>query len=244
MSREALASRMLSGYLGSNRSGPPIVLCPIRTFAGLSERISLDRRPRKIRATASSRSDNLPAMRLLPFVIVAFLCSCSLQRPVQAQAPFPGVKSILTDAEWKRAGLDRMTPDEIGVIDAALIRHQRLTTPTLQIEVDQARGVAAATASATTGSQPLVDQKPTLLQRFGLPFSDVDWRTLPSMKAKVVSWEGGNRFKLDNGQVWEGSEAIPYELPGKEIEIQPRPNNRYGLAVEGQTTTIRVVRLK
>lgn len=161
-----------------------------------------------------------------------------------AQTPFPGLKNVMTQAEWQRAGLDRLSPDEIGVIDAALIRHQRLTTPTLQIEVNQARNVQAAPASPIA-AQAMPEQKRSLLQRFGLPLmDDTDWRTIPPMKAKVLSWEGGNRFKLDNGQVWEGSESIPYQLVGKEIEIQARPSNRYALAVEGVNTTIRVTRLQ
>ena len=36
-----------------------------------------------------------------------------------AQESFPGLQSLLSPAEWKRAGLDRLSPDQIGVIDAA-----------------------------------------------------------------------------------------------------------------------------
>ncbi|HRE83281.1 MAG TPA: hypothetical protein PLN52_19710, partial [Opitutaceae bacterium] len=118
------------------------------------------------------------------------------------------------ESEWRRAGLDRLSVDEIGVIEAALIRHQRLTTPTLQIEVNQARQQSTAAASPITTASA-ADHNRTLLQRFGLPFVDsVDWKSIPPLKAKVVSWEGGNRFKLDNGQIWEGTEPITYALPG------------------------------
>ena len=37
-----------------------------------------------------------------------------------AQDTFPGLATILSDAEKKRAGLDRLSPDEVGVIDADL----------------------------------------------------------------------------------------------------------------------------
>jgi hypothetical protein len=36
---------------------------------------------------------------------------------------FPGLKVIMTADDYARAGLDKLTPDQIGVIDAALIRH-------------------------------------------------------------------------------------------------------------------------
>ncbi len=152
-----------------------------------------------------------------------------------AQSAFPGLKAVLTKAEWERAGLDRLTPDQIGVIDAALIRQQSGATAHLQAEIAKVRTEAAPTSPASPG----------FMQRFGLPlFNDNDWRSMPPLKAKVVKWEGGNRFRLDNGQVWEGAEAIPYELPGKEIEIQARPSGQFALIVDGANTTLRVMRLR
>lgn len=155
-----------------------------------------------------------------------------------AQSTFPGLKAVLSEAEWKRAGLDKLSPDEIGVIDAALIRQQAGVTKQLQGEVAAARAAAPAAPAVAPAT-------PGLMQRFGLPlFNDGDWRSMPPLRAKVVKWEGGNRFRLDNGQIWEGFEAIPYELPGKEIEIQARPHGQFALIVEGQNTTLRVMRLR
>jgi hypothetical protein len=155
-----------------------------------------------------------------------------------AAQTFPGLKAILSDAEWKRAGLDKLTPDEIGVIDAALIRQQAGVTKQLQGEVAAARAAAPAMPAAAPLPQGL-------MQRFGLPlFDDNDWRNMPPLRAKVVKWEGGNRFRLDNGQIWEGHEPITYELPGKEIEIHARPHGQFALFVDGQNTTLRVMRLR
>jgi hypothetical protein len=144
---------------------------------------------------------------------------------------FPGLQSVLTEAEWKRAGLDKLSPDQLGVIDAALIRYlaQR---PSM--------------APVATGSMPAeaAPSKPGWLQRFGLPTFDDDWRNAPPLRAKVVAWESANRFRLDNGQIWEGFEPIRYELVGKEIEIQARRNNQFALFVEGKNTTVRVYRLR
>jgi len=153
-----------------------------------------------------------------------------------AAEKFPGLKSILTPEEWARARLDRLSPDEIGVIDAALIRH---------LAGKQAAHEAQIGAMRQTVDEMSEERKRSLLQRFGLPvFGEADWREMPPLKAKVVEWAGGNRFKLDNGQVWEGAVPIPYELPGKEIEIQARPMGQFALIVEGANTTIRVMRLR
>jgi hypothetical protein len=154
-----------------------------------------------------------------------------------AQSSFPGLKAVLSEAEWKRAGLDRLTPDQVGVIDAALIRHQAGVNAQVQAEVARVRAAAPVAAAPAAN--------PGFMQRFGLPlFDDNDWRTMPPLKARVLKWEGGNRFRLDNGQVWEGHEPITYELPGKDIEIQARPHGQFALIVDGQNTTLRVMRLR
>jgi hypothetical protein len=173
-----------------------------------------------------------PVLSLSKWLLAAVLLfTASL---AAAQTTFPGLKAVLSAAEWKRAGLDRLSPDEIGVIDAALIRNQAGATAQLQTELSKARTAAAA---------PAVN--PGLMQRFGLPlFDEGDWRTMPPLRAKVVKWEGGNRFRLDNGQVWEGSDPITYDLPGKDIEIQARPHGQFALVVDGVNTTLRVMRLR
>ncbi len=175
-----------------------------------------------------------PVPRLSPgLLLVALLLSAV---PGFTQENFPGLKSVLSAAEWQRAGLDRLSPDEVGVIDAALIRHQSGATARLQTEL--------ATAQQTVATVQ-VEQKKGLLQRFGLPiFDSADWRSLPPLKARFVKWEGANRFVLDNGQVWEGFEPITYELAGKELEIQARPHGQFALIVDGVNTTLRVMRLR
>lgn len=174
-------------------------------------------------------------------LLSAFLAA-SLAGAAFAQSNFPGLKSILSAEEWARAGLDRLTPDQVGVIDAALIRHARTSTGQLQQELAAARAQAAAAPAPTALPE---DRKRGVLERFGLPFFEaVDWRNLPPLRAKVLAWETPNRFRLDNGQVWEGYEPIPYELVGRDIEIHARPNNQFALIIDGKVTGSRLFRLK
>lgn len=174
---------------------------------------------------------NIP-MRLLRIAVLIL----ALAQGAFAVEKFPGLKSVLTPEEWQRAHLDRLSPDEIGVIDAALIRH---------LAGRQAEHEAQIGAMRQDVDKLTEEKKRGLLQRFGLPvFGDADWRDLPPLRAKVVAWAGGNRFKLDNGQVWEGSEPITHDLPGKDVEIHARPHGQFALIVEGANTTIRVMRLR
>jgi len=183
-------------------------------------------------------SPNLPPMKSLLFVTALLFCASV----ASAQTLFPGLKTVLTEAEWKRAGLDRLTPDEIGVIDAALIRREVHATARLTAEPAATRQNAVP---AVATAAPAIEPAKGWLQRFGLPvLDDKDWRSLPPLRAKVIAWESANRFKLDNGQVWEGYEPITYDLVGKEIEIQARPAGQFALIVEGKNTTLRVMRLR
>ena len=151
---------------------------------------------------------------------------------------FPGLKIIMPAEDYARAGLDKLSPDQIGVIDAALIRHFKAA-----VSVAAQREAAAEVAVATTQAVA-VERKRTGLARFGLPTIDQDWRSEPILKARALGWVGGNRFSLDNGQVWEGTEPIPFELVGREVEIQPRPAGAFALTIEGKNTTVRVRRVK
>ena len=159
-----------------------------------------------------------------------------------AQAPFPGLQKILTEAEWKRSGLDQLTPDQGGVIDAALIRHHVLAQQGL-----------VATAVAPTPPEPAPGATPAeaavhrsrFWEKFGLgKLTDGDWRKQPPMVAKVTGWQGANRFALDTGQVWEGQEAIPFELLGQEVIIEARPLGAFALKLSENSLSVRVRRVR
>src|SRR5688572_32475637 len=62
-----------------------------------------------------------------------------------AEPVFPGLKAVMTDAEWNRAGLDKLSPDQIGVIDAALIKYH----------IQAARRSATAAADTVPTSPPM-----------------------------------------------------------------------------------------
>lgn len=156
--------------------------------------------------------------------------------PATQPGSFPGIKVIMTPEEYSRAGLDALSPDQIGVIDAAIIRHYLRTVN------------VAATQEAEQISQQAIeeDRKRTWLSRVGLPDLGLtqEWKNQPSIKGKCTGWVTGNSFRLDNDQVWQGVDPIRMELAGRDIEIQPRPNGGFALVVDGKNTTMRVIRVK
>ncbi|MBI5770048.1 MAG: hypothetical protein HZA93_19890 [Verrucomicrobia bacterium] len=152
-----------------------------------------------------------------------------------AQDAFPGLDAILTPEEKKRAGLSRLSPDELGVIDAALIRYYMRVVTGLP-------GKPPPPEAAPTSAP---QREPGFWDRFGVTkLADGDWKNLAPMTAKVTGWQGGNRFALDNGQVWEGLEPIPFELPGKSVIIEARPLGNFALKLDAKSAAVRVKRVK
>lgn len=172
-------------------------------------------------------------LRLLPL--------CLLAIPALAQPSFPGLQALLSEAEWKRAGLDRLTPDQIGVIDAALIRFTRQAAPAPAASTTPP---PAAPAPGETPAQNAI-ARARFWEKFGLGKAGTgDWRDLPPMTARVTGWQGANRFSLDTGQIWEGLEAIPFELIGQEVTIEARPMGAFALRLSGGSMAVRVHRVK
>lgn len=149
-----------------------------------------------------------------------------------AELVFPGLRAVLSESEWKRAGLDRLDADQIAVIDSALSRYQ--STP--------ANAVAAP--SPGTLYRQAVPETITRMDRFGFPSFNPDQASATSISAKVVKWRGGHRFVLDNGQVWEGIQPVPRELVGLDVQIRASGRGIYDLTYPGQETAARVLRVE
>jgi hypothetical protein len=162
-----------------------------------------------------------------------FTLGLLLGGPAFAQDTFPGLNAILTAEEKKRAGLSRFSPDELGVIDAALIRYyMRVVT-----------GLPGVAPTPAPEAAPAAE--PGFWDRFGLTkLTDADWKKQTPLIAKVTGWQGGNRFALDNGQVWEGVDTIPYEIAGKPVTIEARPLGNFALKLDDKSAVVRVRRVK
>jgi|UniRef100_UPI00404B8D0C hypothetical protein len=166
-------------------------------------------------------------------LLLVFILSTSA---LFADANFPGVKAIMSPAEFQSAGLDLLTPDQLTALNAAIVRHYVGTVET--VAAQQANQIAQETITR--------HEKQSILERFGLPDFSInqEWKEEPGIVGTVTKWVGGNSFKLDNGQIWEGQEPIPFELVNRKVEIKPRPNGMFALEVEGQNTTVRIRRVK
>lgn len=169
-----------------------------------------------------------------------FLAILAAASAALAQETFPGLQKVLSAAEWKRAGLDRLSADQIGVLDAALIRH--LASRPAPAPAWTSPDTPDAPPGASPAEAAVIRSR--FWEKFGLQKISGDWRSQPPMKAKVTAWQGANRFALDTGQVWEGTESIPFELLGQEVTIEARPLGAYELRLNENSMAVRVRRLQ
>lgn len=164
-------------------------------------------------------------------ILLAFLLVAA---PVVAESLFPGIKAIMSPEEQRNAGIDQLTANQLAVIDTAIVRFY----------ASNMKSQISSEAAQIAEKMRQADRESSFLSRFGLPDISGDWRDQPGIKGRVTGWVGGNSFRLDNGQVWQGAEPIPFELVNREVEISPRPGGHFALQVEGKNTTVRVVRVK
>jgi len=202
-------------------------------------------------------SRHLPTARLWLSVLLASTTT--------ANERFPGLKNILSEAEWRRAGLERLSPDQIGVIDAALIRHtSSISAPPSTLATQNIVRPTPAAAETTALAAPIATgpgrdltpadatpaqtaaAKSRFWEKFGIggKSDPNDWRAQPPMLAKVTGMRGANGFVLDNGQSWEGQEQIPYEILGQSVIIEARPLGAFALRLNRDSVAVRVRRVR
>ena len=181
-------------------------------------------------------------MKTFRLLCLAFITtSIALAEPI-----FPGLKAVMTDAEWNRAGLDKLSPDQIGVIDAALIKYHIQTARRSATVVADAAPISSPTPAPGATAAEVAAAKSRFWEKFGFgkSSSSSDWRSQPPMTAKVTGWRGANGFVLDNGQIWEGLEKIPFDLPGNSVIIEARPLDAFALKLSDDSVAVRVRRVK
>ncbi len=147
--------------------------------------------------------------------------------------------------EFKRAGLEKLTPDELTYLEQWLANRRQPANG----DVAPVGPVAAAPIPAEHASAPATAPPE---QHFGLeqvekaPEPDVPKQITARLKGEFRGWTGDTVFRLDNGQVWQqrvGGKYRSDELTDPEVIVQ-RGRWGYYLKVVGVKRTIGVRRLQ
>lgn len=151
----------------------------------------------------------------------------------------------LTPEERKASGLDRLSPEQIAVLDALVQRDRQKSDGPVAVQ-PAAASVAPAAAPA---APPEVENKPDQKRRlFGLPVKEEMESITGTLVGEYRGWSGSTVFRLADGQVWVQSNTndtfyvAPQQNP--KVKIEKSKFGGYKLTVEGSSVWVRVRRLQ
>lgn len=163
------------------------------------------------------------------FLLATLLAIPSLAAAQQA----PPIQEAMTAEEFKAAGLDKLSADELARLNAWLDR---------RVEQQTSAAVAAVAEQAREEGRQEVVEKNRGFFHFG---SDD-----PITAAIVGEFNGfgkNKRYRLDNGQVWEQTDSA--QLAGvrrsnPQVTIQPGLMGAWYLRINGYNTRAKVQRIE
>jgi hypothetical protein len=126
----------------------------------------------------------------------------------ESQTASSGVlASTLTHDEFVRAGLQKLTPEELAALEAALIRHQQLASPPLAAStpVDNSSVIYTA-APAPAGKPPSSAEKTAAFGAEQVTKAkplETDAELHSHIEGTLDGFSGRAVFVLGNGQIWQ-----------------------------------------
>jgi hypothetical protein len=135
---------------------------------------------------------------------------------------FSSLEERMSEAEFRAAGLDKLSAEELANLNAWLRDR-------------------AASAAATTPARARGDE------RVGLPDGPEGRSVVSRIAGEFTGWGGSTRFELENGQVWQQDEATSLRGVRADhpvVTIEPAFLGSYRMRVDGFNQRVRVKRIQ
>jgi hypothetical protein len=149
--------------------------------------------------------------------LAALILTCAaFLPPALADGDFPGIRTLMSDEEFRSAGLDGLAPEELEALDAWLLRYTAGDAEVLQETNDSVRE-----ARAERDKQGFVSR----------------------IVGDFEGWSGETVFRLENGQVWEQRLDGRYQYrgePNPEVRIERNWLGFYRMTVTGTGRSVGV----
>lgn len=160
-------------------------------------------------------------------VIGLVLLSLALPFPLFAQQQFASLEEQMTGEEFRAAGLEKLSPDELATLND-WIRARSLAT------LDAPRYTTTGSLSSGSAEKPDIEKMPRepIVTRIVGPFS---------------GWDGQTVFKLENGMIWAQADKNKFytqEMQSPTVTIEPALFGAWKLTVEGSNEDCRVERIQ
>ncbi|BET65518.1 hypothetical protein ASA1KI_04360 [Opitutales bacterium ASA1] len=161
-----------------------------------------------------------------------------------AHAAAPSLADVLTAEEFERAGLKKLTPEELAFLSARVLAASEPAVARVPVEVPATAAATPAAAPALRGEAAFGQEQKIIedLHRAQVIPKEIRSRILGSFRG----WSGKTVFRLENGQVWRqtsgGTFAVSMTDPV--VVVQRGAFGTYFLSVEGYGSRTKVERVE
>ena len=159
----------------------------------------------------------------MPRIFIAFVCAFSLIATSAIAKEFSSVEEQMSSREFKAAGLEKLSPEELAALNAWIRTNQ------------------------PTGSTGMYDRAADDRKRIGFGDSDAREDISSNIIGDFKGFGNGTIIKLENGQIWQVTDG---ELTGIKALSNPKVSIRPGLIggwrlqVEGYNSVAKVKRIQ
>ena len=171
-----------------------------------------------------------------------FLCFVVVTLCLSSGARAENIEQSMTADEFKAAGLDKLSADELARLNQWLANKNSPSA--------QATATAASPAATTVDTKP-VDNGPPIAAKYR---SSEERATMPSnteVHSRIVGyfngWHKNAIFKLENGQHWRVTDDRRYHsssVDAPAVTIEPGFMGAWYLSIDGSNRNARVERVK
>ena len=159
----------------------------------------------------------------MPRIFIAFVCAFSLIASSAIAKDFSSVEEQMSSREFKAAGLEKLSPEELAALNAWIRTNQ---------------------PAASAGSY---DRRADDLKRIGFDDSDAREDISSNIIGDFKGFGGGTILKLENGQIWQvtGGELSGIKaMSNPKVSIRPGLMGGWRLQVEGYNSIAKVKRIQ
>jgi len=152
---------------------------------------------------------------LLPFLLILPLCGLT----AWAQQPSNGLQQRMSSTEFKAAGLDKLSPQELQNLDEWLRTHAKVTTKMVD-----------------SSGEPVFYANKSERQKI-----------YTRIKGHFDGWSGSNEYTLANGQAWKqiGSDTVScMTADNPSVKVKPSAMGNWLMYVSGCNDSVHVERVR
>lgn len=178
-------------------------------------------------------------MRQRSSLIAAITLALCIGQAVAAGDPST-LEERMSGAQFRAAGLDKLSPEELASLNQWLREHGATGTVAMPT-------APVATTPAGTAAPAAAPVAPAVADRNGFNTPETPRTAINDrIKGTFRGWSGTTLFRLENGQVWQQAEPDGWKIEREspKVEIRPKMMGSWMLRIEGFNRSVRVKRIQ